>query len=152
MIFDKISNLEKYKSIPNINQIVDFIRNSNFLDLPEGKTEINGKKLFANSVRYLPKPPEENNFEIHKLYTDVHLVLKGAEKIQITNKENLKKMVEDKISQDDFQLFTAFDYISDIIAGENDFIVFFPGEPHKPGCSFRESDEEVSKIIFKTTY
>lgn len=151
MIFDKIDNLKKYKSIPNLGLIIDFIKDKNLLSLPEGKIEIKGRKLFANVVRYFPKPAEEKNFEVHRLYTDVQLMVKGIEKIQITNKENLKEMIKDKISQEDFQLFTASDYISNVIIKENDFIVFFPGEPHKPGCYYQELDETVLKVIFKTT-
>lgn len=131
MIFDTIENLSRYKAIPNLDRILDFIKNKKLLDLPEGRIDIDGNKLFANVARYFPKPAEENDFETHGDYTDVHLIVKGVEKIQT---------------------FTASDNISDIIVKENHFVVFFPGEPHKPGCYYQDLTEPVIKIVFKTAF
>lgn len=152
MIFDTVENLSRYKSIPNLDRILDFIKNRSLFALPKGKIDIEGKKLFANISRYFPKPAEEKNFETHRVYTDLHLIVKGVEKIQITSKNNLEKMVEDKMEKEDFQIFVASDNISDIIVKENDFVVFFPGEPHKPGCYYQSLAEPVFKIVFKTAF
>lgn len=150
MIFDTINNLNKYESIPNLDLIVNFIKNKNLSDLPEDDIEIKGKELFVKALRYFPKLAQERNFEIHKIYTDVQLIVKGIEKVQITNKENLEKEIEDKKGREDFQFFTASRYISEIIAKENNFVVFFPGEPHKPSCFCQKLDEPVLKVVFKT--
>jgi len=150
MIFDTINNLSKYKSIPNLDLIVNFIKDKNLSDLSEDEIEIKGRNLFVKALRYLPKPAEEKNFEIHKIYTDVQIIVKGVEKIEITNKENLKEEIEDKKNRKDFHFFTVSGPISEIIAKENNFVVFFPGEPHKPSCSYQKLNEPVLKIIFKT--
>ncbi|MBZ9577540.1 YhcH/YjgK/YiaL family protein [Patescibacteria group bacterium] len=151
MIFDTINNLSKYKSIPNLDLIVDFIKDKNLLDLSESEIEIKGRNLFVKALRYFPKLAEERNFETHKIYTDVQIIVKGVEKIQITNKENLKEEIEDKKDREDFQLFTASGDISEIIAKESNFVVFFPGEPHKPSCVYQKLDKPIMKLIFKTT-
>lgn len=152
MIFDKVKNLSRYKEIPNLNLILDFIRDKDLSDLPEGDIEIKGKELFVKVLRYFPKLAEERNFETHKIYTDVQIIVKGVEKIQITNKENLKEEIEDKKNREDFQLFTASGDISEIIAKESNFVVFFPGEPHKPSCTYQKSDKPILKVVFKTSF
>lgn len=129
MIFDIVKNLGKYREIPNLEKIADFIENQNFLKLPNGKIEIDGENLFANVSRYSPKPVEEKDFETHDDYADVHLLVRGVEKMQ-TMDENGK--------------------ISEIIAKENDFAVFFVGEAHKPGCLYQNLTEPILKIVFKT--
>jgi len=151
MIFDTINNLSKYKSIPNLDLILDFLKDKNLLDLPETDIEIKGKELFVKVLRYFPKPAEERNFETHRIYTDVQVIVKGVERIQITNKENLKEEIKDKKDREDFQLFTVSEDISEIIAKESNFVVFFPGEPHKPSCYYQKLDEPILKVVFKTS-
>ena len=150
MIFDKIKNLSRYKEIPNLNLILDFIRDEDLSGLPEGDIEIKGKQLFVKVLRYFPKPVEERNFETHRIYTDVQIIVKGIERIQITNKENLEKEIEDEKSREDFQFFTVSGPISEIVAEENNFVVFFPGELHKPSCTYQKLDTPVLKVVFKT--
>lgn len=151
MIFDTIDNLHKYKSIPNLEFILDFMKGKNLADLPEGEIEIKGKDLFLMVLRYFPKPAQVRNFETHNIYTDVQIIVRGAEKIHITNKENLGERIEDKKKREDFNLFAVSGSVSELIAKENNFIVFFPGEPHKPSCLYQESKEPVMKVVFKTT-
>lgn len=149
MIFDNIKNLTEYKTIPNLNLIIDFIHNKNLLELAEGEIEIKGKELFVKVLRYFPKRAEENNFEIHRIYTDVQFIVKGIEKMQITSKENLREKTEYK-KDEDFQFFSVFDYISDIVVKKNEFIIFFPNEAHRPGCYYQNIDEPILKLVFKT--
>lgn len=151
MIFDKIDNLSKYTSIPNLSLILDFLKNKNLLELPEGDIEIMGKKLFVKVLRYFPEPAEQKNFEIHKIYTDIHIVVKGIEKIGITNRENLGEESEDKEHREDLRFFSVRGPVSEIIATENNFAVFFPGEPHKPACAYQQLKEPILKLVFKTT-
>lgn len=151
MLFDTVENLNRYKSIPNLDRILDFLKNRNLSDLTEGKIEIWGKKLFANVASYLPKPAEEKNFETHGVYTDVHLLVKGKEKIQFASRDSSRELLEDKMATEDFQLCRVSGDVSEIVLEENDFAVFFPQEPHKPGCSFQKSETPVLKIVFKTT-
>lgn len=151
MIFDTINNLNKYKSIPNLDLILDFLKDKNLSDLPEGDIEIKGKKLIVKLLRYFPKSAEEKNFETHKIYTDVQIIVKGVEKIQVTNRENLGESIKDKKVREDFYLFAVSGPISEIISKENNFVVFFPDEPHKPSCTYQKIDEPILKLVFKTT-
>lgn len=151
MIFDKIENLSKYTLIPNLSSICDFLKNRNLLELPEGDIEIMGKKLFVKVLRYFPEPAEQKKFEIHKIYTDIHIVVKGVEKIGITERKNLKEEIEDKECREDLQFFSVSGPVSEIVATENNFVVFFPGEPHKPACTYQQLKEPILKLVFKTT-
>ncbi len=151
MIFDKIENLSKYTSIPNLSLILDFLKNKNLLELLEGDIEIMGKKLFVKVLRYFPEQAEHTNFEIHKIYTDIHIVVKGIEKIGITGRENLEEEIEDKEHREDLQFFSVSGAVSEIIVTENNFAVFFPGELHKPACTYQQLKEPILKLVFKTT-
>ncbi|MFA6431460.1 MAG: YhcH/YjgK/YiaL family protein, partial [Candidatus Margulisiibacteriota bacterium] len=149
-IFDSINSLIKYTNIPNIEGIIKFIQNLNLNDIPDGKIEINGEKLFVNISRYFPEDEKEKRFESHNIYTDVQVILKGAEKIQIVSAKNMKKETEYSLEKD-CQFFSAQKEISDIILSENEFVVFFPGEAHKPGCFYEKLNDPILKLVFKTT-
>lgn len=149
MIFDNIINIKKYKNIPNLDLIVKFIESNKLNELSVGDLEINRKELYVKVLHYFPKKTEENNFETHKIYTDVQFIMEGIEKIQVTNPDNLKTMMEYN-ERSDSQFFSACENISDIVIKKNEFIVFFPGEAHKPGCFYEKLDKPISKLVFKT--
>jgi len=148
MIFDKIENIQKYQNIPNLNLILEFLKKNDISKLSEGDIGIKGKELYVKVLRYVPKDADENNFEIHKTYTDVQMIISGEEKMQVVNTKYLQEIAGYN-KEGDFQFFSAQKYISDIVVRENEFIVFFSGEPHKPGCNYQKRDKPVLKLVFK---
>lgn len=149
MIFDKIENMQKYQNIPNLNLILEFLKKNDVSKLSEGDIGIKEEKLFVKVLKYVPKAAKENNFEIHKKHTDVQLILKGIEKMQIVNSDYLKKITEYD-EKNDFIFYSADRYISDIVVKEKEFIVFPAGEAHKPGCLYEKQNKPVIKLVFKT--
>lgn len=105
--------------------------------------------MFVKILRYDPKPAAEIDFEIHKIYADVQMVFRGVEKMQIVGADNLSKITEYE-KEKDSQYFSAKNEISDIIVRENEFIVFSPGDAHKPGCRYKDLSEPILKLVFKT--
>ena len=149
MIFDDIKNLKNYADIPQLDVILKFLQENDVLKLPEGDIEIKGKNLYVKVLRYIPKDADENNFETHKIYTDVQMIINGEEKMQVVNSKYLQEITEYN-KESDFQFFSAQKYISDIIVRRNEFVVFFPEEPHKPGCSYQQKkDKPILKLVFK---
>lgn len=148
MIFDVRENLKKYRCIPHRDAILEFLQETDVSRLSEGDIEIKGKDLYVKVLRYVPKDAAENNFETHKIYTDVQMVIKGVEKMQVVNTEYLEE-ITGYDGEGDYQFFSAEKYVSDIIVRENEFIVFFRGEAHKPGCYYQHLNEPVVKLVFK---
>ncbi|MFA5839669.1 MAG: YhcH/YjgK/YiaL family protein [Candidatus Margulisiibacteriota bacterium] len=149
MIFDSLENLKKYKGIPNLEDLLEFIQNHYLASLPEGDIAIKGKELYVKVLHYLPKEVKEKKFETHKLYADIQVIIKGSEKILLTNEKNLHK-ITDYDSKDDYQLFSSQNDISELIIGEKEFVVFFPGEAHMPGCLNTDLSAPVIKLVFKS--
>lgn len=151
MIFDKLINIKKYKNIPNVNLIADFFESnkSKISQLQEGDMEIKGKELYVKILRYVPKKAEENNFESHKIYVDVQVIISGIENMQITGIDNVEH-IDGYDAIKDVQFFSAKDNISDIIVRKDEFIVFSQGEVHKPGCIHKNICNSVFKLVFKT--
>jgi YhcH/YjgK/YiaL family protein len=149
MIFDQLSNLEKYSCIPNHALILDFFKNNDPLELNPGEIELQGKELFVKVLHYMPQAAEKNKFETHQMYADVQVILRGCETMQIVSPQQLTPLTEYD-PKTDFQFFSAGKDITPILVQENEFVYFPPGQPHKPGCFYRSLKEPIVKLVFKT--
>ena len=150
MIFDSLINLEKYSTIPYIEDICNFIKNTNVFDLPAGDIPIMGKELFVKVLRFTPKTSTELFFETHVHYADVQIVFDGIEAMQVADLNDLKVTDEFKL-EGDFVFYKGTDNISQFVVSKNKFAVFFPGEAHKPGCLYGSDAGPVLKLVFKVS-
>jgi biofilm protein TabA len=148
MIFDSLNNLNKYSTIPCKLEICNFIKSNNIFELPNGDIEINEDKLFVKVLRYIPKVSNELFFETHKNYADVQILFDGIEAMQIADVKDLE-FTNEFIMEGDFKFYKGSENISEIVVSKNKFIVFFPGEAHKPGCLHNNQSTPVLKLVFK---
>lgn len=148
MIYDKIENLPKYGVIPQIDGVLDFLSRTDVFALGEGDIPIRGDDLYVKVLIYQPRPAAENYFETHRRYADVQIVFTGGEEIQVARASQLAPHNSYDEKQD-YQFYTSAGDASRIFVGEGEFVVFFPGEAHKPGCRWREVDAPVRKLVFK---
>lgn len=148
MIYDSLQNLNKYINIPNVGEIVQFIENTDVLSLSKGDIQIKGDDLYVKVLKYKPQDASKNYFETHRDYIDVQIVFEGVELMQVVQPEHLTVTDEFKL-EGDFVFYKATESISDLVVAKNEFAVFFAGEPHKPGCLYKNNDCEVLKLVFK---
>ena len=143
MIFDKISNIDKY----NFSQdIICFVKNLNS-DISLGRHQIN-KTDFANVETYLTKSHENCYFEAHKKFIDIQILLSGNERIDFTSK-NLR-VREDYNADRDIVFFENPEYQTNTVCQENAyFAVIEPGEAHKPQMNPAEISNQVKKVVVK---
>lgn len=148
MIYDSINNLDKYQSIPHLADIIAFLKNTDISKLSEGDIQIKGDTLYVKVLKYVPKKAADNYFETHNDYIDVQIVFGGVEMMQFVNPMYIVETDEFKL-QGDFKFYKATECISEFVISKNEFVVFFPGEPHKPGCLYNNRKEDVLKLVFK---
>ncbi len=151
MILDSLNNLKKYTIIPHIDVILDFVIKHNLSTLPEGEIPLIGDDLIVKVLKYYPKEESENYFETHQFYTDIQIVIKGTEIMQTVSPQHLTITDEFKLDGD-FVFYKASENISTFVVSENEFAVFLTGDPHKPGCRYMQSDEMISKVVFKVKF
>ena len=146
MIFDNVKNLKTYKGLPGIDKIMDFISQNNLLELPEGRTDIDGDNLYV----MLQKPKLINASEArpegHERYIDLQLVLEGTEVMGYVEKSSLGEPDESFPDRDvSFWNMHDFDLLT---VSEDMFAVFFPQDGHAPGIA-SDNAKEVLKAVFK---
>lgn len=151
MIFDSLANLRKYPVIPHLQDVCKFIKDTDVFALPSGDISILGEKLFVKVLRYTPKQSEALFFETHEHYADIQIIFKGTESMQVADIKDLEVTQEFKL-EGDFLFYKGTKNISELVVSENKFVVFFPGEAHKPGCTTHPLSVPVFKLVFKVLF
>ena len=149
MIADKLSSLEKYKSvIPFYGEIADFLKKNDLWTMENGKYEINGDNVYVSVQEYETQKETEKKWESHKKYMDIQIVIQGTECIGHSLIDNLKvagPYQEEKdvlFYQDSSKMHTT------IVLKDDDFCVFYCDDGHKPGY-YLDRPGKVKKAVIK---
>jgi biofilm protein TabA len=147
MIFDRIEDLSRH-ALPQTAAVLAFLKANDPVDLPVGEIEIRGRELFVRPSEYETKKPDEGKFEAHRVYADLQYVVKGMEIMQTAPADALEQLTEYD-PKGDYQFFKATSRISSQLVRTGEFMVFLPGEAHRPCCSPQDTPIVVKKLVFK---
>ncbi len=148
MILDSITSAELYYNLgPNIKTGLKFLKDTATLEqLPLGRLEIDGDKVFALVQEYETRAFNKEMWEAHKKYYDIQFIVSGEEKIMFARIENCKPRTEFNISED-FWLFSAEG--DEIGINEGYFMILGPEDVHQPGIHKGRIPQKVRKIVVK---
>lgn len=116
-------------------------------DKAPGRYALQGDDIFMNVMTFATQPPEQKKAELHEQYIDIQLLLAGEERI-LYGVAGSACQCEEQHIEDDYQLCSAIDGMQRLYLKPGMFAVFMPGEPHKPGCVVKET-EEIKKVVVK---
>ncbi len=129
---------------PKIQKAIEYLKNTNFNNLPDGKINIDNE-IWANLQTYYTK--EDALFEAHRKYIDIQFMLAGQEKISVCDYKNCTTEIaydEDK----DIEFLTANSW-DDIEMKTGDFLILYPENAHKPSISINNEVHHVRKLVIK---
>ncbi len=141
MIKDKLINLERYKEL--FSEIIKQINSTNLDSLSTGRYDISDNLYFL-VLDYKTTSNDINILENHKKYIDFQLIIRGAEKIAIS--DTFIKKHKEYSEESDYELVISNPEFIEL--KEEEFIVFYPGEYHRPGV-INEQSQDIKKIVFK---
>lgn len=145
MIYDNLNNIKQYKGQhPNLDIIIDYIETHDLTVLPLGKTIIDDQNyvmIFDNTLVEGKTQP----FEVHRLYSDLHMTLNDAELLHYTPLENLT-VTREYVAAEEAALGETQQYQSCQIDPSH-FAVFFPNEAHS--VKNYAGYVRVKKAVFK---
>ena len=132
----------------NWEKALEWIRAEEWTKLNEGKTEIDGRRVFVSYTKYISKPVEECPYEAHRLYADIQIVLKGTELVDICGKDGLR-LASPYSAEKDIAFFDGEPALVHRVAlGFPLALVLFPEDVHKP-CIAAGKPAEIEKIVLK---
>ena len=143
MICDTLQHLTRYKGLcKNLDTAIDYLLTHDPTSLPLGRTEVDGENVFIN-VMEADLSPDSTRLEYHKKYADLQIDLTGGEGWGYTTLPG----EEAGEFTGDIGFRTSPDAVSGTL-GEGRFVLFFPGELHKPGVA-RPGCAHVRKAVIK---
>jgi biofilm protein TabA len=124
-----------------------FITNTNLDTLSTGKHVIDGDNVFATVTDGPTKDIGKTGWEAHHNYLDLHLVIRGKEKVGVMNATTAKVTNPYDAAKDveNYDINTKGDwYVED----PSTLYIFFPQNSHRPGVHV-DGYDKVKKMVIK---
>ena len=149
MIFGQLSKRENDRVYPwAIRKALDYLRNTDVMQLAPGRYEVEGDNIFANVMEMTTHGFAGSHPEIHQKYADLFYWPEGGEKIGISAYTGSEVICASHPENDIAFLETAEDE-NFLIAKEGFFAVFFPWDAHRPALMLGESPATSRKCVIK---
>ena len=145
MILDILENGRSYLSLdPGFAAAFEFLMRPDLKDLPDGRHEIDGDRIYALAVRGPGRKREEAMLEAHELYADIQLVLAGVDTMGWKPTSACVQPADDYDPATDAQFFKD-DPDAWVATRAGAFVIFLPGDAHLPTIS----DGDIHKVVAK---
>ncbi len=148
MIVDTMEHASRYAALlPGLELAFAFLSRNDLAEMPDGRQEIDGDRVYALLQSYNARPAAAGKLETHRRYADVQAVLRGSERCGYA------------ALSDRLRATTSYDAAKDIAFydGVCDFVTLYPGifallqpqDAHMPGCQDSERPSAVRKAVIK---
>ena len=146
MIYAKNKDALDYRGIhPNLDLALERLTEEFLASVGSERVEIKGGEVYATRFTYQTLPEEETFFEAHRKYLDIHLMLRGSERVEIAPPECLTEF--DRVEEGDFYAYRGEGHYK-LVLSPGDFLVVFPGDAHRIKTQV-DGPQEVAKAVFK---
>jgi len=145
MILDVLTNEERLRKLhPGFGAAFQFLRGTNLNQLPEGRREIDGPRLYALVVRGQGRGQKGAKLEVHRRYIDIQYSITGPDVIGWKQISACRNPVEAYDEVKDIQFFLdASD--SWVTVPQGSFGIFYPEDAHAPMAA----DGPIHKVVVK---
>lgn len=145
MILDTVQNANRYFALnPNFAAAFAFLARPDLAELPAGRYEIDGDRVYALVQRQPGRKPDAGKLEAHRNYIDVQVVLGGVDTMGWRSTAACQEIATPYNPEKDVMLFadrpTAW-----VAVGPGEFAIFFPADAHLPMIA----DGELHKVVLK---
>ncbi len=148
MITGNIHQLALVPYLPaKLREAIEYVKANITADTPLGKHDIDGNNVFVLVSNDSTEAFEQRRAEYHAKYLDIQIVLNGVEGMTFSNLP-AGTPDTDWLADKDIAFLSAGEQEKTFVMQPGDFVVFFPGEVHKPLCAVGEP-ARVRKAVVK---
>jgi biofilm protein TabA len=135
-------------SKPSLLKALEFLRLRGIHELPDGKVEIDGQKVYAIVQRYETTDTDRPKFEYHRKYIDIQFIASGKEVIGWAPAESIA--ISEAYDADKDAAFGAVENgkWTPLALQAGQLAVLYPEDGHAPRLAFGEASA-VLKIVIK---
>jgi biofilm protein TabA len=146
MIIGNIHALQSW--LPEeLRQAIEHVKQHITPETPLGKHDIDGNRLFMLVSEDSTQPIAERPAEFHQRYLDIQIVMRGQEGMTFSCLP-AGTPETDWLADKDIAFLPEGEQEKTVILNEGDFVVFYPGEVHKPLCAVGKP-ATVRKVVVK---
>jgi biofilm protein TabA len=146
IIINKLQHAERYfKMHPSFEKTFAFLRQKGLAELPSGRHEIDGERLFCIISKGPGRSRSEAKLEAHRKYIDIQYVIAGTDEMGWKPTADCKVIDTEYDADKDIMFFKDQpDSWTPVPAGS--FVIFFPQDAHAPLVSRGEIHKAVLKV------
>lgn len=145
MIYDTLAHREQYYALgERFRRALDYLAQTDFAALPDGRYELEGEALFVSLSTYETKPSNETP-EAHQAYIDVQYLIEGRELVGVAPLETMQDVVQSR-PEGDIWLYRGS--AERLTLGGDRFMIFWPGDAHAPGVAV-DQPAKARKCLIK---
>ncbi|HAT7503320.1 N-acetylneuraminate anomerase [Citrobacter braakii] len=147
MISDELRSLPSAGLHPVLQQALTLAVAANPQEKTPGRYELQGDNIFMNVMQFATQSPVQKKAELHREYIDIQVLLSGEERILFGMTDSARQCEEMHV-EDDYQLCSQIADEQAMVLKPGRFVIFMPGEPHKPGCVV-QAPMDIKKVVIK---
>ena len=146
MILDRLENAGRYEHLhPAFARAFAFLRRPDLADLPPGRYEIDGARLYCSISKVPGRTRAEAPLEAHRKYIDIQYVIAGTETMGWKPTRDCRAVSAAYDPAQDIGFF-ADEPASWTEVPPGSFVIFFPQDAHAPLVGSGEIHKAVLKI------
>ena len=147
MILDTIAGSDRYLALHGgFAAAFEFLRRADLPDLPPGRYEIDGPRVFALVERATGRGTAGARLEIHRRHIDIQVSLDGRELIGWRALDDCQAIDSPYSDQRDIGFFSDRP-AAWLPLAKGQFLVFFPSDAHAPLAGDGPLDKVVIKLL-----
>ena len=146
MILANNSTVADYKGIhPNLDAALAHITPRFLASLGTERVDIIPSEVWCTKFTYETIPAEESFFEAHEKFLDIHMMLDGCERVELSVPDTLEQFRNEP--ENDFYAYNGEGQHS-LVLTPGEFLVVFPADAHKIKMQVN-GPCTVTKAVFK---
>lgn len=150
MILGTLSQLDAYRQqLPAaVIRAVEKLLNRDLAELAPGRYEFEGSQSYFMIQEPETRALEATRHEAHRTYADVQIVLRGVERFGVAPVDPALPPADDRFEKSDIAFYPQPANESFVDVGAGMFVVFYPGEFHRPAIAVG-SPAKIRKAVIK---
>ena len=148
MIVDKLANWQFYSLGPAWRRAIDFVQSLD-ANAEQRRYDLQGNDIYALVVGYQTRSVTTAQFEAHRKYVDLQVVLSGVEALEWAHLDGLEVATPFDSAEDATLYHRPNSGVTHIDFRAGMFTALFPHDAHIPGLSLDENPTSVVKVVVK---
>lgn len=146
MLFVNLDDFDE-QDYARVKEAVNFLKTTDLTKTPLGRSHQDGERFYCQTLEYDTEPIEDFKFEIHNKRLDLHYIVEGEERIDVSPDTHYVP-VTDYNEDRDIQYVKEPEHFNQVILHQGDFVLIGMHEPHRTN-GMLDKPVHVRKIVLK---